>query len=95
MLGVIIIIVFCCVPNNFPIFLHEMDPNEAYDCVSGIHRIKMTITGREREHDFPKRFVYNKNPRRLRVAKVLQAVGYEVSNGTIGVPCSFMGSNTI
>ena len=42
---------FLLCAQNFPGFLHEMDPNEAYDCVSGIHQIKMMITWREREHE--------------------------------------------
>ena len=42
---------FLLCAQNFPTFLHEMDLNESYHCVLGIHRIKIIITWREREHE--------------------------------------------
>ena len=37
--------------HNFPSFLHEIDPNEAYGWLSSVHQIKMMIMWREREHE--------------------------------------------
>ena len=37
-------IFFLLCAQNFPIFLHEIYPNEAYGWLSGIDQIKMAIT---------------------------------------------------
>lgn len=42
---------FSCLLQNFPCFLHGMDPNIDYDYVSGFHYIRMSITWQEREHE--------------------------------------------
>ena len=36
---------------NFALFLQEMDPNLSNGCIADIHRIKMVIIWREKEHE--------------------------------------------